>query len=661
MNCRGHRNYLIETLLESELMRSTDLTSLYRSGQLAEIDVHFADFVDRLGGHLVPDLALAAALVSRAAAAGHVCLDLKALDRVELLEARKGRPAVNCPAAEDWMKRLRASPVVGCPGDQRPLILDSFGRLYLYRYWSYEQELIDAINRRTVGDPLPEGRDPAALRKTFERLFPDDGLSDGIDWQKIAALAVLLKRFCVITGGPGTGKTHTVAKILALLVEQADGAPIDIMLAAPTGKASAKLGESLKSARGSLNCSPAVQDRLPIEARTIHRMLQPVIGTSDFRYNAANRIPADVVIVDEASMVDLALLSKLVAALADRARLVLIGDKDQLASVEAGAVLGDICDRGRPHRFSQSFSRTAEQATGISPSLCGGKDEEKGGLRDSIVNLVRSYRFEEKSGIGALSQAVNLGSGDAVLDLLKTGHCDGVHWKPVASSHELYRQLPEHILDGYRDSFAVEEPRHALERFSRFRVLCAVNKGFYGVATINRLAEQVLRRSNLIATESGRTDRWYAGRPVLVTANDYRLGLFNGDIGLAVAAADAGEEKLVVCFEDAGGDMRRIPIHRLPALETVFAMTVHKSQGSEFDQVHLILPDTDVPVLTRELIYTAVTRARSRVTIWGQERILAAAISRRIVRRSGLRDALWGRGECDDDKARCLLSQSPAK
>lgn len=626
-------------------MRSTDLTSLYRGGRLAEIDLHFADFLDRLGGHLVPDLALAAALVSRAAADGHVCVDLAALDRVELLEAREGRPAVICPAAEDWMARLRASPVVGCPGDQCPLILDPFGRLYLYRYWSYEQELIDAIDRRTGSDVVPEGRDPAALREALDRLFPDDVLSDGIDWQKIAALAVQLKRFCVITGGPGTGKTHTVAKILALLVEQGNGAPIEIMLAAPTGKAAAKLGESLKSARGSLACSPAVRDRLPVAARTIHRMLQPVLGSSGFRYNAANRLPADVVIVDEASMVDLALLSKLVAALADRARLVLIGDKDQLASVEAGAVLGDICDRGRPHRFSQSFCRTAEKAAGISLSPCDGKDEKKGGLRDSIVNLVRSYRFEEKSGIDALSRAVNRGAGDAVLGLLKTGHGDGIHWNPVASPRELYRQLPQHILEGYRDSLAAGEPRRALEHLSRFRVLCAVNKGFYGVAAVNRLAEQVLRRSNLTAMESDRSDRWYAGRPVLVTANDYRLGLFNGDIGLTVAAQNAGEESLVVCFADGGGGMRRIPIHRLPALETVFAMTVHKSQGSEFDQVHLILPDTDVPVLTRELIYTAVTRARSKITIWGQERILAAAISRRIVRRSGLRDALWGRGE----------------
>ncbi|MGW8186834.1 MAG: AAA family ATPase, partial [Desulfobacterales bacterium] len=237
-------------------MRSTDVTSLYRSGQLAEIDLHFADFIDRLGGHLVPDLALAAALVSRAAGVGHVCLDLQALDRVELLDAREGRPAVNCPTAEDWMARLRASHVVGRPGDWRPLILDPFGRLYLYRYWSYEQELIEAINRRSGCEPLPEGRVATALRKTIERLFPDDGLSGGIDWQKIAALAVLFNRFCVITGGPGTGKTHTVAKILALLLELGDDAPIDIMLAAPTGKAAAKLGESLKSVRSSLDCSP---------------------------------------------------------------------------------------------------------------------------------------------------------------------------------------------------------------------------------------------------------------------------------------------------------------------------------------------------------------------------------------------------------------------
>jgi exodeoxyribonuclease V alpha subunit len=648
MNFRGHRGYLIEAYQEMQVKHNTDLTSLYCSGQLAEIDLHFAGFVDRLSGYLVPELALAAALVSRAAAGGHVCLDLKALDCVELLKAREGRPAVHCPAAEDWMARLRESPVVGCPGDQRPLILDSFGRLYLYRYWSYERDLIDAIYRRTGDDPIPGGRGAAALRKTFDRLFPEDGLSNGIDWQKIAALAVLLNRFCVIEGGPGTGKTHTVAKILALLLEQEDGTPIDIMLAAPTGKAAAKLGESLKSVRGSLDCRPAVRNRLPIEARTIHRMLQPVTGTSAFRYNAANRLPADVVIVDEASMVDIALLSKLVAALADRARLVLIGDKDQLASVEAGAVLGDICDRGRPHRFSHAFCRTAELATGISLNACGGEDEKKGGLRDSIVTLVRSYRFEEKSGIGELSRTVNRGRCDAVLNLLKDGRCNGIHWNPVAFPRELYRQLPEHILEGYRDCFTVADPRRALARFSRFRVLCVVNKGFYGVAAINRMTEQVLRRSNLIATESGRTDRWYAGRPVLINANDYRLRLYNGDIGLTVAAEDAGEERLVVCFADAAGDMRRIPIHRLPALETVFAMTVHKSQGSEFDQVHLILPDTDVPVLTRELIYTAVTRARSRITIWGQERILAAGISRRIVRRSGLRDALWGREETDD-------------
>ncbi|MFO7685170.1 MAG: exodeoxyribonuclease V subunit alpha [Desulfobacterales bacterium] len=623
-------------------MRSADLTSLCHSGQLAEIDLHFAAFVDRLGGHQDPAVALAAALVSRAAAGGHVCLDLKTLECTELLEAREDRPALVCPTAEDWQARLRASPVVGCPGDPTPLIMDASGRLYLYRYWSYERGLIDAINRRAGVDALPGGWNPKELRAAFDRLFPAQGRSTAIDWQKIAALAVLLKRFCIISGGPGTGKTHTVAKILALLIEQADGAPIDVLLAAPTGKAAAKLGESLKSARGSLACSPAVRERIPVDARTIHRMLKPVLGTPYFRYNAENRLPADVVIIDEASMVDLALLSKLVASLDDRARLVLVGDKDQLASVEAGAVLGDLCDRGRPHRFSQSFCRIARQATGISLGPCGGEAAGQGGLRDGIVTLVRNYRFDEQSRIGELSRAVNRGDGAMALRLLKDNRGGGIRWNPVASAGELYRCLSEPILAGYRDSLTADEPQRALECFARFRVLCAVNRGFFGVAAINRLAEQVLRRASLIAAESGRTDRWYAGRPVLVTTNDYRLGLFNGDIGLTVARGDVGGQSLAVCFTDADAGMRLIPISRLPALETVFAMTVHKSQGSEFERLHLILPDTDVPVLTRELIYTAITRARSEVTIWGQERILAAAITRRILRRSGLRDALWG-------------------
>lgn len=632
-------------------MRGRDLAPLYHSGQLAEIDVHFAGFIERLGGGGLPEVALAAALVSRAAGDGHVCIDLTLLAGSELPRAREGRPAVICPPAAEWIRQLENSAAVGRPGDRRPLILDPSGRLYLYRYWAYEQDLAAAIRRRSGGGALPAGRDPAALREAFDRLFPADGPDGDIDWQKIAALAVQLTGFCVITGGPGSGKTHTVAKILALLIEQIEGAPLDILLAAPTGKAAARLGESLRSARGSLACRPEVRERIPVEARTIHRMLQPVIGTPFFRYNAGNRLPADIVIVDEASMIDLALLSKLVAALDERTRLVLIGDKDQLASVEAGAVLGDICDRGRPHGFSPSFCRAAKQATGMALESGAGGQKEGGGLQDSIVNLVHSYRFGRKSGIGALSRAVNRGDAEGALQLLKDDQIRDIHWNPVASAREIHRRLPPTILEGYRDGLAAAEPGRALAHLSRFRVLCTVNKGFCGVAAINRLAEQVLRQARLITGGNTPAEPWYAGRPVLVTANDYRLGLFNGDIGLTVAVDDADRRRLAVCFADGGDDLRCLPVDRVQAVETVFAMTVHKSQGSEFDRVHLILPDTDGPVLTRELIYTAVTRARSSVTIWGQEKILAAAIARRIVRRSGLREALWGREVADDGVA----------
>ncbi|MFZ1198686.1 MAG: exodeoxyribonuclease V subunit alpha [Desulfobacterales bacterium] len=630
-------------------MRGTDLTALYRSGRLADIDVHFAGFIERLGGGGFSDVALAAALVSRAAGDGHVCIDLKQLAGAELLPAREGHPAVICPPAAEWGRHLESAPTVGRPGDRRPLILDSAGRLYLYRYFAYEQGLAAAIRRRTGGAVLPAGWNPAALCEALERLFPADGPAGDIDWQKIAALAVYLTGFCVITGGPGTGKTHTVATILALLIELADGAPLDILLAAPTGKAAARLGESLRSARGLLACRPQVREQIPVEARTIHRMLQPVSGTPFFRYNADNRLPADIVIVDEASMVDLALLAKLVAALGERTRLVLIGDKDQLASVEAGAVLGDICDRGRPHRYSPFFCRAVKQATGISLQSGHGGREDQNGRQDSIVNLVRSYRFGENSGIGALSRAVNRGDAAGALLLLKAGHGRDIHWNPVASPRELHRRLPPHLREGYRKSLAAGDPRRALAHFNRFRILCAVNRGFCGVAAINRLTEHVLRQARLITAGNNRHDGWYAGRPVLVTANDYRLGLFNGDIGLTVAADDAASQRLAVCFEAGGDDLRCFAVDRLQPPDTAFAMTVHKSQGSEFDYVHLILPDADGPILTRELIYTAVTRARSSVTIWGQEKVLAAAITRRIVRRSGLREALWGRTEAGDD------------
>ncbi len=639
----GHNGYEIPTT-------ANDIDDLHRSGFLTDIDVYFAGFMRRLDGRENRPLTLAAALLSRSAGNGHVCLDLKDLDR-SALAAAVGHLPVICRGTDDWTMQLMASPVVGSPGERRPLILDDSGRLYLYRYWRYEQDLIAAIAHRADRiEWISPTLEPERAKNAVERLFPVQKNNPEADWQKVAALAALVKPFCVISGGPGTGKTHTVARILALMIELAGGEGIDIALAAPTGKAAARLGDAIRTVLKTLDCPAAVKGRIPVEAQTIHRLLNPIVGTPYFHYDSDQPLPFDIVFVDEASMIDLALLAKLAVALPAAARLVLVGDKDQLASVAAGAVLGDICDRGRPHRFSAAFCKLARRVIETSLDPCDTAPE--GGMSDCIVNLVKSYRFDDSGGIGALSRAVNRGDADASLELLRTADESCISWRPVSSARELYRALGELITAGYREYLLSEDPRSALTQFERFRILCAVNRGQFGAESLNRVAEEVLHRQGLIGSDDNRSDeRWYAGRPIMVTANDYELGVFNGDVGIAVPEKTGkASGPLVVYFPDLGGRVRRIAAARLSGIETVYAMTIHKSQGSEFDQVHIVLPDTDSAVLSRELIYTAVTRARSRVTIWGREDVLAKALARKIVRHSGLREALWGK-DADDGES----------
>ncbi len=613
---------------------------------LEPIDVHFASFLGGLADSAGSDVVLAAALASRASGEGHICLDLAAVSDSILLPEEGGRPAIGCPGLNHWERRLRGSTAVGRPGDRRPLILDDHHRLYLYRYWRYENELSAFIRGRIRSDRTAEGVDRERLRSGLKRLFPSP-VNEGADRQKLAALVAVLKSFCVITGGPGTGKTSTVAAILALLLEQVPVGKQRIFLAAPTGKAAARLGEALRSARNELPVAESLRSQLPTEAVTIHRLLRPIPGTPFFRHNASNRLAADTVIVDEASMVDLALLAKLVQALDESTRLVLIGDKDQLASVEAGAVLGDLCDRDRRHGYSADLCRMAAEFTGEKLAPGNGGKTEGGGLGDCIVELRRSFRFSPDGGIGALSRLVNQGDVPRALDLLGNDSEPAVRWMPMSSATELRRQLSEAISDDIGRYRTARDPRQALEAFGRFGLLCAVNRGPCGVHAVNRLAEQLLSKDGLIPPVHPSGDPWYDGRPVMITRNDYHLDLFNGDIGIALPAEDPqepGSSRLAVCFPEAGDrGWRQIPAYRLSDHQTVYAMTVHKSQGSEFDTVHLVLPERESPVLSRELVYTAITRARKAVVIWGPQPVLTAAIRRPIVRSSGLRDALWGR------------------
>ena len=618
--------------------KKTILPEIKHAGLFTEIDIHFAKFIARFSPDWNADIFLAAALVSRATADGNICLELEAAAEPGLLENRDMPDKLHLPSPTRWRQTLFSSPAVGRPGDKRPLILDDRNRLYLYRYWDYEKKLSHAIKERIKGEL--EGIDAGELRTSIQQLFPEVE-NQKINWQKIAASVAILKRFSVITGGPGSGKTFTITGILALLLASARGKTPNILLAAPTGKAAARLAESIKKARQDLACSDAIINGIPDEVYTIHRLLKPMAGTPYFRHHLENPLPADIVVIDEASMVDLALMSKLVAAVAPDARLLLVGDKDQLASVEAGSVLGDICDRQIIHGFSKNFLDKIEKLTGTKGRDSIPLSEDQPGLQDCITVLQKSYRFSAHSGIGGLSRTINLGDADASLALINSPSETSVRWHDIRSRRMLIRELTRMIVDGYRKYLTCQDPGCAMDEFSRFKILCALKKGPFGVTAINRLAEQVLGNEGLIARAQSLSNPWYRGRPVLITRNDYNLGLFNGDIGITLPDPDSSDNELHVYFSGSAGEFRRFPIHSLSEHETVYAMTVHKSQGSEFDHVVLILPDKDYPLLTRELIYTALTRARQTVSVWGTESVLRTAILRKIERSSGLREALW--------------------
>ena len=345
-----------------------------------------------------------------------------------------------------------------------------------------------------------------------------------------------------------------------------------------------------------------------------------------------------MVIIDEASMVDLALMSKLFSAVSKNTRLILLGDKDQLASVEAGAVLGDICHTGHAHTLSASVCRKYHEITGDSLPAMPGHDDQPA-IQDCVVELKKSYRFEPESGIGSVSRAVNEGNGEQALALLSEGSYDDISWHRLPASHNVMPSLKEISLKAFKPYLSADAAADAFQLFASFRCLCAVRNGPYGVVAVNWAVEQILAEAKLIDPKK----TWYRGRPLLITRNDYNLGLFNGDIGMVLPDPSSGDE-LRAFFQTQEGTIRTYLPVRLPEHETVFAMTVHKSQGSEFDEALFLLPDQDSPVLTRELIYTGITRARKRVALWGREEIFLKAVSRRTQRSSGLRDALWGAG-----------------
>jgi exodeoxyribonuclease V alpha subunit len=593
-----------------------------------ELDVEFAVFMATLAGQSGRDLLLGCALASHAVAEGDVCLALEQYAGQLLLRPLEGHKAIFAPEQERWSNALRRSRVVGEPGEFKPLILDARDRLYLYRYWYYEDSLAAELRRRAVSHcPV----DAARLQAGLQRLFP---ATDGkpVDWQKVAAALAVLRPFSVISGGPGTGKTTTLAKILVLLLEQATQ-PLRIRLAAPTGKAAARMQEALRHSKAQLadQVMAEILAALPEDAATLHRLLGPRPDGVYFQHDQDNPLPLDVLVIDEASMVDLALLAKTVWALPTAARLILLGDKDQLSSVEAGAVLGDIC--AEAGRYSPAV---AAQLTALTGTAVLAGTEEPRPLQDAVALLRHSYRFGSDSGIGRLANAVNQADEKVLRKLHRQPPAD-VCWHAVPGE-EAEAALLALIREGYRPYLeqvrAGAEPAAVFAAFQQYRVLCPQRRGPGGVEPLNGWLENGCRQ------QWGRVgSEWYPGRPVMVTRNDYPLRLFNGDIGIALSDP-AQPERLRVYFQQADGGMRSFPVTRLPDYEPVYVMTIHKSQGSEFDQVLLVLPGEDSRLLTRELIYTAVTRARRQVAIWGEPQRLIEAARKSVQRSSGLREKL---------------------
>lgn len=585
------------------------------NGTLRPLELALADWCMRHGGCELTALGLV--LASHAVADGHSCLVLP-----DNGPALPGEPA-ECSVAE-FNDALRASPLVSDGTGAAPMVLQD-DRLYLHRYWRYERSLAARL-RHMLATP-PDDIDLAPLGE-------EGGLFDGgwvrsgePNWQAVAAAVALRHRLTVISGGPGTGKTYTVLRLVHLLLKAArrrGETPPTIRLAAPTGKAAARMMESMLRGLEALPAGEDLREHLPEKATTLHRLLGIGWGTVLPRFDAEHPLAADVVIVDEASMIDLPLMAKLTAALPDHCRLILLGDRYQLASVESGSVLAELCSAAGVNDFTSAQLQALVPLLTAAPSDPAADDLP---MADHVVTLQTSHRFTAQSAIGRLAAAVNEGDAGAALAVTREGDAV-VRFEPAGDIDGLVAELAAQ----FQPLHDANDPQEALAALDGVRLLTVTRVGPFGAQAMNRrVFERLVERLGL-----DRARTWYHGRPVIVLRNDYRAGLFNGDTGVCLADPDG---QLRVWFRTEAGLQMLLP-SSVPAHESAYAMTVHKSQGSEFDRVWLLLPPTDNPVLSRELLYTGITRARSEVRLVGDERVLRGALGRVVSRDSGLAQRL---------------------
>lgn len=605
--------------------------ALLEARLLRDLDVQLAQLLARWDAD--ESVQLAVALTSQELGRGHVCFDLSTWpERLAQWQAQLSAAALSWPettvAALD--AKLQQSPLVRVitdPSDNdeqgQPLTLFA-GRLYLSRYFRFEQQV--ACWLQQASRPADNAVNATELAAQLQQLFTPQPETD---WQAVAVATACEGRFTLISGGPGTGKTTTVTKLLALLVAQSEQSLL-IRLAAPTGKAAARLTESIAKAKTELATQVNADwlEGIPTQASTLHRLLGVIPGQPEFRHHAQNPLPLDVLVVDEASMIDLPMMARLLAALPPQARLILLGDKDQLASVEAGAVLGDIC-RFVAQGISQPQAECLQQRTGydLQPYVQAAGHP----LRDRLCLLRKSWRFAADSGIGKLAEAVNNGDEKTAQAVWTRDYRD----IRLHSDEQRLEMAVKLAAEGYHAYLALlDKPMSAegavalLQAFNQIRLLCALHDGPWGINGMNQAIGQRLQTQGRLQM----TADWFAGRPVMITENDYGLGLYNGDIG--IAASDG--ERLRVWFVLPDGKAHGFLPSRLPAHDTAWAMTVHKSQGSEFTHTLLLLPPETNPLLTRELLYTGITRAREQLDLFATPEVLALMVRKQTERYSGL-------------------------
>jgi exodeoxyribonuclease V alpha subunit len=597
------------------------LRALQQAGVLRTLDDALANTLRRLDPETTDDVLAAAALASLAVAQGHAGFD-PASPR-QLVDAD-----IAWPDADAWLQELAASRFIATPASAideaatAPLVLEN-GLLYLRRYREYERRLAMQV-RRIASAAMPEpGIEPIA--PLFAALFPDAGSGDH---QARAAALALRRALLLVTGGPGTGKTTTIARLLVLRIAQslqAGTTPPRIALAAPTGRAAERMAESLRRAVAQMadhGIDAALLAALPAQASTLHRLLGTIPDSPRFRHNKDNPLPFDIVVVDEASMVDLPLMCKLTEAAADGAQLVLLGDPDQLPSVEAGDVLAAILGAaGAGDTLSAGDAAVLHVLLGDVPVDVGTNH-----LAGHRVHLQHGWRQSEALHLAPLAEAVRNGDAAEALALLRGGTLSNVHFHEGVDDP---LQARPNLLAHFRTLATHTDPAQALRQANRLRLLTALREGPSGARGLNARIEAALSGRRI-----GTPPAWFPGRLLLVTENSYRHGLFNGDVGICLADADGTP---LAWFPGEGSDhVRAFHPAALPAHESAFAMTVHKAQGSEFDEVWLQLPRTDSRVLSRELLYTGLTRARSALHVAGTAEVIAAALARHAGRVSGL-------------------------